>query len=281
MGRSGVSARGSALGRLGLLISRRPLTVALLWLAAVLTAFAAAFGALGGDSLFDRLHAGEPEVAGENHAGRELLVRAGATARSTSILQVRAVDVTAPAVATAAREGAARLSATEGVAEVASPYLRPGGPASPAARSLVRQGDPAAGGFATVVTFADGLSEQEDEQAREAVEREFDRLVAALPQGAEGHSGGLEQLIESITHQIERDLRIGEGIALPVSFLVMVVVFGGFLAAGMPVLGSIASIGGALASLLAFSYLIDLDASSSTSSPSSGSGCASTTACSS
>ena len=42
----------------------------------------------------------------------------------------------------------------------------------------------------------------------------------------------------------------GELIALPVSLLVMVLVFGGFLAAGMPILGAIASIGGALGTLL-------------------------------
>ena len=41
----------------------------------------------------------------------------------------------------------------------------------------------------------------------------------------------------------------------------MVLVFGGFVAAGMPILGAVASIAGALASLLAFSYAIDLDAS--------------------
>jgi RND superfamily putative drug exporter len=60
---------------------------------------------------------------------------------------------------------------------------------------------------------------------------------------------------------VETDLRTGESIALPVSMLVMVVVFGGFLAAGMPIAGALASIAGALASLLGFSYLIDLDAS--------------------
>ena len=40
----------------------------------------------------------------------------------------------------------------------------------------------------------------------------------------------------------------------------MVVVFGGFLAAGIPILGAVASIAGGLASLLGFSHLIDLDA---------------------
>ena len=78
--------------------------------------------------------------------------------------------------------------------------------------------------------------------------------------GATGQVGGGTLLFDAITGQVEKDLVAGELIALPVSLLVMVLVFGGFLAAGMPILGAIASIGGALASLLGFSYLIDLDA---------------------
>ena len=41
----------------------------------------------------------------------------------------------------------------------------------------------------------------------------------------------------------------------------MVFVFGGFLAAGIPIVGAIASVAGALASLLGFSYLVDIDSS--------------------
>ena len=78
--------------------------------------------------------------------------------------------------------------------------------------------------------------------------------------GATGQVGGGTLLFDAITGQVEKDLVRGELIALPVSLLVMVLVFGGFLAAGMPIVGAIASIGGALATLLGFSYLIDLDA---------------------
>ena len=67
-------------------------------------------------------------------------------------------------------------------------------------------------------------------------------------------------LVNDINHQVEMDLRVGEGIALPVSLLVMVFVFGGLIAAGMPIIGAIAAIGGGLASLLVFSHVIDLDA---------------------
>ena len=73
--------------------------------------------------------------------------------------------------------------------------------------------------------------------------------------------GGGSILFDAITSQVEKDLVKGELIALPISLLVMVLVFGGFLAAGMPIFGAIASIAGGLATLLGFSYLIDLDAS--------------------
>ena len=59
---------------------------------------------------------------------------------------------------------------------------------------------------------------------------------------------------------METDLRVGESIALPVSLLVMTIVFGGFLAAGMPIIGAIASIAGALLSLYGFVHVITLDA---------------------
>jgi RND superfamily putative drug exporter len=60
---------------------------------------------------------------------------------------------------------------------------------------------------------------------------------------------------------VQVDLRTGEGIALPLSLLVMGVVFGGFIAAGLPIVGAIASIAGGLGALLAWSHLLELDAS--------------------
>ena len=58
---------------------------------------------------------------------------------------------------------------------------------------------------------------------------------------------------------MEADLKKGEGLSLPLTLLVMVLIFGGFAAAGVPLAGAIASIAGGLISLLAFTYVIDLD----------------------
>ena len=246
----------SALSHLGGLVGRHPKTIIVVWLLAVVAAFAGATGAFGNQSLFDRLQSGDPAVAGENLQGRDQLVAAGRSATSTHLLQVTGASAAAPATVSAVRAAAEAISRIPGVASVAAPQLVPAGLDSPAAKTLLPlSGD----GFAAVVTFDPDLEGAARDRAQAKVDTEFDHLVAAVP-GARGTTGGVADLIEAITSQVETDLRAGEGIALPISFLVMVLVFGGFVAAGMPIIGAIASIAGALASLLGFSHLIDLDA---------------------
>ena len=65
--------------------------------------------------------------------------------------------------------------------------------------------------------------------------------------------------MNSIVSISENDLRRGETVALPIALLVMLVVFGGFLAAGMPLVGAIVSILGGLGALFGFTYLLDVN----------------------
>jgi putative drug exporter of the RND superfamily len=249
----------SLLSRFGGAIARHPWTVVAVWVVAVVAGFATATGMVGGDSLFHRLHTGEPTVHGENLTGRDLVTAAGRSQLSTYTVRVDGVDLTSPRVQEAALETAQEVRRIPGVASVATPYAVPGGLSSPAAAALLKDGSPQSDGFVTVVTLAGDPDRATHHRVESAVDRAFEPVRAAAP-GARVTSGGLQQLIDSITGQIEVDLRTGEGIALPVSFVVMLVVFGGFVAAGMPIAGAVASIALALASLLGFSYLIDLDA---------------------
>ena len=119
-------------------------------------------------------------------------------------------------------------------------------------------------GFLVSVTLEAGLTGADEDAALDAVQGRLESWaieITALVPGSSAQVGGGSLLLTAITGQVEKDLVKGELIALPISLLVMVLVFGGFVAAGMPIMGAIASIGGALATLLAFSYLIDLDAS--------------------
>jgi putative drug exporter of the RND superfamily len=229
------------------------------WLLGIVAGFGTATGAFGGEALFDRLGSGEPTVDGENTAGRDLLVEAGASELGTYTVRVDGVDLASPRVARAAREATTTIARLPGVEQVTTPFTVEGGLRSPAAVPLLKDGSPTSDGFVTLVRTPTDLDREQLDALKESVRTAMEPVVSASP-GARVSSGDLRGLIDAVTDQLEVDLRTGEGIALPVSFIVMVVVFGGFLAAGMPILGAIASIAGALASLLGFSHLIDLDA---------------------
>ncbi|GAA4388938.1 MMPL family transporter [Ornithinibacter aureus] len=249
-----------ALERWGRHVARRAKAIVIFWLLFIVVGFAVALGATGTPSLFSRLDSGEIVVAGENQDGRDLLAQGGGSGFSTYTQTLTGVDLSDPAVASAAASAVQSLSAIEHVESAVNPFVVPGGPTTPDALRFVLDGDPASGGFATVVTFDEGNTAEQEAAATDEVDAVFDSL--AEDTGATGDQrGGLRALVDRIIEQVKIDGQRGEGIALPVSFLVMVVVFGGFLAAGFPVLGAIASIAGALASLLGLSYLLDLDAS--------------------
>ena len=253
------TAHGAGLARWGRAVAGHARGVVLLWLGLTAAAFAVALGAVGTPSIFDRLETGEILVDGENRTGRELLADAGGSGFSTYTLLVDGVDVGSPEVARAATAAAGRLLEVDTVVSAANPFVVDGGLEGPRARSLLSGGSVAGGGFATVVGFDPSNTAEQEAAATARVDEVFDRLVADT--GAAGSErGGVRRLVDRIVEQVKVDGQRGEGIALPVSFAVMVVVFGGFLAAGFPVLGAVASIAGSLVSLLGFSYLLEVDA---------------------
>ncbi|HET7477358.1 MAG TPA: MMPL family transporter [Dermatophilaceae bacterium] len=243
--------------RLGRFVARHRRWVVLAWAVGVVLAFATAVGGVTGESLFERLSSGEPSVDAEAQAGRDLLRSADGEGGQT-IVQVSGVPVGQPGVAAVTAELARRLASVPDVAQVTTPFSVPGGVRGPAAAPLLGGGSPASGKFVVVVTRSPTPSTPEVDTAERV--REVAAAAFAPLTGASVHVGGVALLVDDITTQVEVDLRIGEGVALPVSLLLMVFVFGGLVAAGMPIVGAVASIGGGLASLLGFSHLIDLDA---------------------
>ena len=244
--------------RLGSFVGRRARWVIGAWAVAVVLSFATAVGGVTGQSLFDRLSSGDPSVPGESSTGRHL-VSAGARTGPEVLVQVAGAPVTDPTVAAAMTTLQRQLSSAPDVAAVQSPFLVPAGPASPAAAPLVRSGTGAGSGFLVTARLEPGLDKGAELAAIDRIRRQADAALAPVS-GATVRASGVPALVNDINHQVESDLRVGEGIALPVSLLVMVFVFGGFIAAGMPILGAVAAIGGGLASLLVFSHVIDLDA---------------------
>ncbi|WP_019137092.1 MMPL family transporter [Cellulomonas massiliensis] len=245
--------------RLGRVVARHPVRAVAAW--GVLTAVGLLLAVVGvqGGTLFDRLTTGAPGVPGsESEQARDILAAQDESGPSLT-LALSDVDPADPAVGEAMQAVRSDLAALDGVASVIDPLGLPDGPSSAAAAPLVsRTGD----GFLVVVGLEPDLPEQQQalDAVQERLERVPDDLRDAAPD-ASGLVGGSSLVVEQITDQVEQDLRTGEAVALPVALLVMVLVFGGFLAAAMPLAGAVASIGVGLGALLALSYLLDLDAS--------------------
>ena len=226
----------------------------LTWLVVAGSAFTLASGGFGNQSLFDRLTSGEPTVPGESQTATDRLAEASDTGAVLTAL-MRDVDPADPVLAELVGEARDDVAAVTGVVSVADPFVFP--PEDPRAGAYVStEGD----AVVVVVVPEDDIAEADAEAVVERLDRLVDDVEADVP-GASGTVGGVDQLIEAITGQVEEDLRSGELIALPLSLAVMVFVFGGFLAAGIPILGAIASVAAALASLLGFSYLVEIDSS--------------------
>lgn len=246
-------------------IVRRPRLVLAVWALVVVVSLLGALG-IGGTGLFDRLHSGEPTIPGtESQEGRELLEASEEQGEQITLL-VRGVDVSEPATAeqTAAALAPLRqaVAALPGVASVLDPFLLSDGPANPDAAPLVA-GD--SDGFLVIVEMAPHGPEGEAPAAkneREAVEALLDELpveLAATVPGADGIVSSEALLTSAITDQVQADLITGEAVALPLSLAVMVLVFGGFLAAGLPLVAALGSIGSGLGMLLLLTQVMTVD----------------------
>lgn len=252
--------RRSALYRWGVLTGRRPWAVVTTWLVLVVLSFATALGAVTGEGLFDRLHSGDIVAPGEADRASALLDSAGGGGFTTDTLLVEGVaDLADRDVARGNADAVQAIADVDGVASVVNPFVFEEGPRDPAAAPFVTGPADDPDGFATVVTYDDGLGDAELEAARAEVSTQLDEVVSAS-RATDSQRGSVQALVDAIIGQVGSDMKTGEGLALPVSFAIMVVVFGGFLAAGLPILGAVASIGGALATLFGFAHVIDLDA---------------------
>lgn len=251
--------RRTFLHRLGSGTARHPWVVVGSWVALVAAFFALALGGVTGEGLFDRLHSGDMTTPGEAQEARELLTDAGGGELANDTLMVSGSPATDPFVRRAVAEPIRRIHEMDGVSSVVNPLVLDKGVKDERAEPLVVDEPGKRWGFLTVVEYDSTLSDEELARVRRDVAVQLDE-VALGSQGTSSQRGSVADLVDEVVGQVETDMKVGEGLALPISFVVMVLVFGGFLAAGIPIAGAIASIGGALASLWGFSHVIDLDA---------------------
>ncbi len=249
--------------RLGRTVTRRPRSLLILWILLALGAGGVAMTPVLGDPLFAKLESGDPAVPGSQSTRvQEILAGSGGGASTT--LLVDDVDLADPTARTALEDlltpARADLAALDGVAQVVDPLLVPDPTADPALAALVSTDGDA---FVVRVTLDEDLSEDAVAAAESAVEEQLgvlaqDLVSADLASVATVSNPAI--VMRAFNHQMEQDLIRGELVALPISLLVMIVVFGGALAAGMPIVGAVASILGGLGTIMGLSYVMELDA---------------------
>ncbi|MDQ0307685.1 RND superfamily putative drug exporter [Kitasatospora herbaricolor] len=202
-------------------------------------------GVLIGGRVFEGTVAG---AAGSSEADRgSAAVTAADPAKGSVTAVVDGVPVEDQAVRAAVTRATAEITALPGVASVTDTY-GPAAGSGPAQRS--------ADGNASLVTvrMTDGSSNAQLGAVTQ-------RLSGIAADGAKVTVGGDLVLQQEVKKQTERDTRFGEIVTLPLTLVVMVLVFGGLAAASLPVIGAVASVGGALLAMFGFSKIMDIDTS--------------------
>lgn len=246
--------------KLGRAIARSPRATIGIWAVLTVACYLLAVIGVGGQTLFERLSTGEPSVPGSDSAIGAEILRDASTAGPSLTLVVAGTDPTTAGLVQPVAEARDRLLAIRGVATVIDPFQLPDGPANPAAGPLLgADGD----SFLMVVELTPGQAEDTQDDTLAAVERELRAVPASLSDvtpEVTGTVGGTSLIVTEITDQVEEDLTTGEAVALPIALVVMVLVFGGFLSAAMPMAGALASIAGGLGSVYLLSHWMDMGA---------------------
>lgn len=265
------------LARFGEAVARRPWVAIGCWVGALLIAVAFSVIGITGQSLFDRLSTDAFSIPSESQTGQDMLQTGGDSEKVTLLVHGVALDdqhlktdlADAAAAATAVGSAVTVTNPVDAVwAQVAQAQaVAPGAGwddvfpkiTDPGFKSLIStdgQGvllvatvagtDGAAPDKATIGAVVDALK-----GARDTIRADFP--------GATAEVGSEQQLIDSITAQSQKDLETGETIAFPVALIIMLIVFAGFIAAGIPLIGAGAAIAGGLGVLFAVTYATDIN----------------------
>ncbi len=218
-------------------VVRRRRAVILTWIAVLLVT--ATIGSSAFDVLSTDFGAGTTTESGRVAAQLDDLAETG----GQLAIVADVVDVDDPAVERRITAGLAPIAALDGVLDVADPWTTGAG--------ALRATD---GRAALVVVTLDG---DLDEDAELALATRVEDLAHELD-APEVLVGGDVLVSETFGTASERDLLRGEAIALPIAIVAMVVLLGGLVAAGMPLLVALGGVLTTLAVLVGAAQLGDV-----------------------
>ena len=227
-----------SLARLAVACSRHPMLVVTVWIAVVVG------GVLSAPVLFDRLTSEAGSVEGSESRRAELALDAASPGGGEiyAVADGRAADD--PRLRASVDRVADRAAQLPGVLAVETPWSGGGAAAEPLAVS--RDGR----AVAIAVRFTP------DDAGEDAVEPVADLLRTV--EAPRVLVGGGELLDTEMDDQAAADLARAEMISTPLILVLLLVVFGGLVAAGLPVLVTLVGVGATLALLAAASLVTDI-----------------------
>jgi RND superfamily putative drug exporter len=213
-------------------------------------------GVLSAGPVFQSLDSGNGPPSLESVQADDVL-SAGRDTGSTLVGVLDGVDPQAGPVRQGVRATAGALATISGVTSVATPYDS-GLPAARAASMIAKNGH----GLLVQVNLAD-LDGDARDTALDAVSDRLHALGGTLVRdgqpGATVQVGGNPLINQQANQQAETDLTRAEELSLPITLVILVFVFGGIIAAGLPVLAALVSVASAMTLLLVFSKFTSLD----------------------
>ncbi len=243
--------------RIGRTVAHHPLSIIIGWLLILGTLGSFALFGWGQGNLFTRLTSTESSIPG-TESQQVLDVTSGSPdAGKTITLVFTDVDVSGHSEQLAGVLAEHRDDFK--VAHVASVSDAFSVPDPSAAKALLAKGGD---GFVVLITLDKGLDDKQVSAANDAVGQAMGGFVDALRQPfpeAVGHQVSTETIGSSINHLVQKDLVRGESVGLPVALVLLVIVFGGLLAACLPLLGALTAIGIGLGVLWGLTFVMDIN----------------------
>ena len=252
-------------------IVNHPWLALLAWVIITGTTIAITLGGVTGSTIFDRLKTDSPTVASESQTGTDLINKPKITktvdVKTESVETKKTVSETIFVLVS----GETYKTENENLKSFGTEakdyldfnqitYATPYGvddetlKQAPELKKLIADNS-----FMSTATITAENKTQLEAKVKETVD-ELNRL--ATKNHVSNVSIGAETLlVDTIIGQAETDLAKGESLAFPLALLVMVIVFGGLLAAGMPLIGAGVSIISALGTLYGLSYFMTVDTS--------------------
>jgi len=255
--------------KLGQGVTRHPVIFLVFWLVVVAGAIGGVFYGFGQGGLFDRLENSMSLVPGSDSDQVNQLNNSTADGETITIV-VTGVSMTTPDAQSAAGQfmanNRATLTGVDGVKQEVDPFLLATSPDPAMQQQSMAMISSKQDGFLISVTLDPALQGEKNRDARNtahdaltsAVDT-FNQALAGQFPGASGTQMSTALLGDAVIGQVQSDLVTGEAISLPVALLLMIIVFGGVMAAGLPLAGALVSIVIGLGAIWGLTFLTTVD----------------------